>query len=1578
MLKFTLNFFVIAILSFPLLNGQTGVNLPYSQSFSADSVYKTGWKTLNYGSNTSDNWYISNSAIAGGTSGEVAHSTKYAYSSKAMLVSPAINTNGVAQLQLSFKYYLNEQNQGYVTKLIVQSSTDGENWTNEDWNITAGYRNGTLGPYTVNTVIKQNTNSPHTYLAFALTGDLAAVNNLYIDNIEIKALPSCNGPSNQATKLNFTNNTGSAVTLSWTRGNGTEGVLVIARKGAPVESVPLNLSAYTADPAMGSGSNMGADAYCVYKGTGNSVTVTNLTNFSDYYFSIYEFNTGNCYNLQALTGNVFIAPAGTKIWQGNISEDWSIKGNWLGNALPGPSDNVVIPGGCPNFPSLYNKATIKSLKLLTGAQIRLEKTPDLSITDSLCIYGTAYFLDGTVNAGAIYSYPNANIYLTKGTITTNKWAGGPTKDYGYGTVNLSGGTLNVSGNMRLAHTLSNSTTLNMSGSEAVLNIGGSLNFSSTGDFYGGTINLLGSNGAGPFEFAQQAGGSTAPKAFNLNVNAPSKTYNFNNTTSNYIISGNFSIIAGNVNLTSASYATSLTVKGNVTIGQTGVLNCGNASVFGNVTLNGDWDNYSTSTFISGSNTVSFSGKDQKIKGLTTFHNLSLNSTEFRTVTFESGTTKRVTVKGAFTVSNNFAGKTALRSDIPGTQWEIDPQGARSISNADIQDSKNVNATAINVGSMVVLNSGNNTNWEFGTSPTIYCSLTTVPNLGSAAVNSISTESSYLVSACNLTSNVTITPPAGFQVSKTPYLGFANSIVLSPVSGIVPCQTIYVRMKPVSAGSLSGNITHSATGATTVNVAVSGTATAAAPVIFMNPATTNIFMGVIPNGTSSAESSYLVHGSNLTADLTVTVTGDFEISKTSGSNYSQSLTFAQSGGTASGMVYYRYTPKSSFSTSNISHSSAGATTVTKSIWGNGSWAGTLNLSKTALADFGNVEVNTSSACDSFVISGSNLYKQIYVRASDGFRVSNNRQYSFSSQLVFNTNQGNLKDTMVYVKFVPKEKGVCNGSIEISSSNTLYKYVVVNGNGSCGASPTVTFSPNSVSLPNTFVNSVSEVKNIVLGGCSLSGNVSLTVDNGFEISFYPNKGFNDTLNISPVSGTINDTSIYIRILPKEAIQYSSQLFINSNNLPVKSIYLSCTGFYAGSPLVRLSTDSIASYGELDLDDPSELKTYKLSGKYLTSKLTIVSPEGFLVSNVSAPLTSFNDTLEIAANNQTISDTTVYVMFKPKEKKKYEASIKHSSAGIADKLVFVSGTGVYSVIALSTTSIPSFGNVNVNEVSAVDSFLVSGYELSADITLKAPGGFEISKSRDKNFISTITLPAINDTVDTAMIYVRFKPLQGGIYNGYVSASSGVKTRTVQVAGKGIGAMIVTSVSALPSFGDVLDNDSTNIKSFTVHGEFLTTGILIKAPTGFEVSKTQSAGYASSLSLALTGDSVAHTTIYVRFVPKLGNEYGGNIELSSTNASGSVSVSGKGIPSGVEVLTEEQFKVSIFPNPASDIVYIDYAGNEKIWVEVYDIRGHCHIKQVLTGSLSPLDITGLPAGTYIIKLTTNKHVTTNKLLKR
>ncbi len=93
---------------------------------------------------------------------------------------------------------------------------------------------------------------------------------------------------------------------------------------------------------------------------------------------------------------------------------------------------------------------------------------------------------------------------------------------------------------------------------------------------------------------------------------------------------------------------------------------------------------------------------------------------------------------------------------------------------------------------------------------------------SACANIASTEQTFTVSGLSLSANLIVTAPTGFQVSTSSGTGFASSVSLAPSGGTVASTTIYVRMSAQASSPASGNITCASTGATTQNVAVSGT------------------------------------------------------------------------------------------------------------------------------------------------------------------------------------------------------------------------------------------------------------------------------------------------------------------------------------------------------------------------------------------------------------------------------------------------------------------------------------------------------------------------------------------------------------------------------------------------------------------------------------------------------------------------------------------------------------------------------------------------------------------------------------
>jgi hypothetical protein len=74
-----------------------------------------------------------------------------------------------------------------------------------------------------------------------------------------------------------------------------------------------------------------------------------------------------------------------------------------------------------------------------------------------------------------------------------------------------------------------------------------------------------------------------------------------------------------------------------------------------------------------------------------------------------------------------------------------------------------------------------------------------------------------------------------------------------------------------------------------------------------------------------------------------------------------------------------------------------------------------------------------------------------------------------------------------------------------------------------------------------------------------------------------------------------------------------------------------------------------------------------------------------------------------------------------------------------------------------------------------------------------------------------------------------------------------------------------------------------------------------------------------------------------------------------------------------KNQLDISIYPNPTSDIVYID--GNyTQLKVVVYDILGKQVINKSITNSI---DISQLEKGVYILQLSDGVKLTTQRIIK-
>lgn len=146
----------------------------------------------------------------------------------------------------------------------------------------------------------------------------------------------------------------------------------------------------------------------------------------------------------------------------------------------------------------------------------------------------------------------------------------------------------------------------------------------------------------------------------------------------------------------------MSIAGNFT------LTSGSVYAPSSLSVSGNWSN--NGTFNHNSGTVTLNGTSQSISGDNTFYNLVKQVASTDTLTFQANKTQ--IIAGGLTLEGALNNLLRLRSSSNGTQWNINPQGTRTIQYLSVRDSNNTNAAAMAVNGFNITDATNNTNWGF--------------------------------------------------------------------------------------------------------------------------------------------------------------------------------------------------------------------------------------------------------------------------------------------------------------------------------------------------------------------------------------------------------------------------------------------------------------------------------------------------------------------------------------------------------------------------------------------------------------------------------------------------------------------------------------------------------------------------------------------------------------------------------------------------------------------------------------------------------------------------------------------------
>lgn len=472
-------------------------------------------------------------------------------------------------------------------------------------------------------------------------------------------------------------------------------------------------------------------------------------------------------------------------------------------------------------------------------------------------------------------------------------------------------------------------------------------------------------------------------------------------------------------------------------------------------------------------------------------------------------------------------------------------------------------------------------WTFSVSPSpLITSSGTLSAVNTTYGTASASPTSFSVSSSNLTADLTLTAPSGFEISSGS--SYATSLTISPdACGAIASASIDVRLAASTAvGTYSGNIALSSTGATTVNVAtVSSTVSTKTLTITNLSASDKLYDGLstvtvsgtlaysglensesfsvtgtvswaFPNATvennktltrtgnySAPSANYTVTQPSLTASITtrsLTITAN-DVNKAYGdvlTDGSGSTAFTSSGlqnSEAIGSVTISYGNGALAGdavgtyTSQVTPSAATGGTFTASNYSISYVAGNIivssvpTLNPVTLTSALSTTYGSASSGVSFVASGSNLSTNITVTAQSGYQVSNDNASFVSSVSVAN-------GTMVYVQFTATQSvGTYNNAtaVVLSSTGATSVNVTISSSGNIVTAKALTISGISISNKVYDGNATATISGIAAYSDLVNGE-SFAVS-GTPSAVFNNKNAGTTKPIS-VSGYTAPSSNY----------------------------------------------------------------------------------------------------------------------------------------------------------------------------------------------------------------------------------------------------------------------------------------------------------------------------------------------------------------------------------------------------------------------------------------------------------------------
>lgn len=412
------------------------------------------------------------------------------------------------------------------------------------------------------------------------------------------------------------------------------------------------------------------------------------------------------------------------------------------------------------------------------------------------------------------------------------------------------------------------------------------------------------------------------------------------------------------------------------------------------------------------------------------------------------------------------------------------------------------------------------------------------------------------------------------------------------------------------------------------------------------------------------------------------------------------------------------------------------------------------------------------------------------------------------------------------------------------------------------------------------------------------------------------------------------------------------------------------------------SIAVSGTLNafnqtVGSPSAVQTYTVSGSNLNGDISLSAPVNYQVSaDGGASWHGSSSPFVLPAVSETVGTTTISVRLNAGAAGSYAGDILHISDGADTVKLSVNGTTVNAPAITVNGTLNPFTQI-IGSPSGAQSYTVSGLNLTGNVVVKFPAGFELSNTNGTSWLNdSAILPVTSGTLATTSLLVRLNAQATGSYAGNITHSGpGTPTVILPVSGSTVPKPTVNVTASFGTFLHTLGTPSP-AQNYTVAGNNLLGNITIIPPLRYELSVDGGRNWTKSpVTLVPVGGTAGPVTVGVRLYGVVPGIYSGSIKHATAG--------GDSIWTAVAGFTKSyiQEDYGIYPVPASRVAFLVHPDLAKqAMMDIYSLSGQRIFTQVILPSTyqTAINVEKMKQGIYIVVINTEDGKKVLRLIKQ